>query len=152
MAILMGKNYALINAALFGFFSSLAGFLIVPESHGNGWEYLWITTGTGGFLTAYVFSSFFIVRPKNYSNTRLIFSGVFIGLMSHWTHWYVFLLAQYIRCTWLADFSSECPNPIEALTGAVYLSMGSLILLGWLAIPVAICVLFLTRRIASPSN
>ena len=60
LATLMGKNYALINAALFGFISSLAGFLIVPESHGNGWEYLWITTGAGGFLTAFLFSYFFI--------------------------------------------------------------------------------------------
>jgi len=71
----MGKNYALINAALFGFISSLAGFLIVPESHGNGWEYLWITTGAGGFLTAFLFSYFFIVLPKNFSRARLILVG-----------------------------------------------------------------------------
>jgi hypothetical protein len=148
----MGKNYTLMNATLFGFISALAGFFIVPESHGNGWEYLWITTGAGAFLTAFLFSCFFIVRPKNYSNARLVFIGIFIGVMSHWTHWYLLLLANSMHCIWSGEFSSSCPNPIEALMGAVYLSLGSFILLGWLAIPAAIGSLFLSKRIASPSN
>ena len=152
LAILMRKNYALINATLFGFISALAGYFIVPDQHGNGWEYLWITTGVGGFLTAFLFSFFFIVLPKNFSNARLIFSGFFIGVLSHWTHWYLFLLAESMHCLWTGESSSSCPNPIEALMGAVYLSGGSLIVLGWLAIPSAICSLFLSKRIASPSN
>ena len=148
----MRKNYALINATLFGFISALAGYFIVPDQHGNGWEYLWITTGVGGFLTAFLFSFFFIVLPKNFSNARLIFSGFFIGVLSHWTHWYLFLLAESMHCLWTGESCSSCPNPIEALMGAVYLSGGSLIVLGWLAIPSAICSLFLSKRIASPSN
>lgn len=148
----MRKNYALINATLFGFISALAGYFIVPDQHGNGWEYLWITTGAGGFLTAFLFSYFFIILPKNFSNARLIFSGFFIGVLSHWTHWYLFLLAESMHCIWTGEFSSSCPNPIEAeaLMGAVYLSGGSLIVLGWLAIPSAICSLFLSKRIAVP--
>jgi hypothetical protein len=53
-----------------------------------------------------------------------------------------------MHCIWSGEFSSSCPNPIEALI----LSLGSLILLGWLAIPAAIGSLFLSKRIASPSN
>ena len=151
LAILMRKNYVLINATLFGFISALAGYFIVPDQHGNGWEYLWITTGAGGFLTAFLFSYFFIILANNFSNARLIFSGFFIGVLSHWTHWYLFLLANGMRCIWTGEFSSSCPNPIEALMGAVYLSGGSLILLGWSAIPAAIGSLFLSKRIAVPS-
>jgi len=147
----MNRNFALINATLFGVISALAGYFIVPDEHGDGWEHLWITTGAGGFLTAFLFSCFFIVLPKNFSKARLIFSGFFIGVLSHWTHWYLFLLAESMHCLWTGEFSSSCPNPIEALMGAVYLSGGSLIVLGWLAIPSAICSLFLSKRIAVPS-
>lgn len=147
----MNRNFALINATLFGVISALAGYFIVPDEHGDGWEHLWITTGAGGFLTAFLFSCFFIVLPKNFSKARLIFSGFFIGVLSHWTHWYLFLLAESRHCLWTGEFSSSCPNPIEALMGAVYLSGGSLIVLGWLAIPSAICSLFLSKRIAVPS-
>ncbi len=146
----MNRNFALINATLFGFISALAGYFIVPDEHSDGWEHLWITTGAGGFLTAFLFSCFFIILPKNFSNARLIFSGFFIGVLSHWTHWYLFLLAESMHCLWTGEFSSSCPNPIEALMGAVYLSGGSLIVLGWLAIPSAICSLFLSKRIAVP--
>lgn len=144
----MSRNYSLINATLFGFISALAGKLIISDYHGKNWEYLWISTGAGGFFTALLFSYVFIVLTKNYSNSRLILIGILIGVISHWTHWYLLLSAQSIRCFWSGEFSSSCPNPIEAFMGAVYLSGGSLIFLGWLAVPASIFSLMLSKRMA----
>ena len=141
-------SYSFLNGLIFGIISALAGFLFVQEPHGDGWESLWISTGTAGFITGYIFSKFLVTKPKKYSNSRLVITGVIIGILSHWMHWYISLIANYIYVEFLGTYMYGEPiNPLEGLFAAIQLSFISLLFFGWTAIPLAIGALYLTLLI-----
>ena len=76
-------SFAVVNGLIFGLISALAGFFFVTEPHGEGWEFLWITTGIGGFIAGFLISRALIVKRDNYTNSRLVTCGFLIGILSH---------------------------------------------------------------------
>ncbi len=146
-------SFSLINGLIFGLISALAGLLSVNEPHGAGWEFLWITTGIGGFVAGLLIPKILIVKPNNYTNARLMTSGFIIGILSHWIHWYVSLVANYINVELFgAQMFGEPTNPLEAVLASVQLSLVSLLFFGWTAIPISIGTLFLTKRIKTEGS
>lgn len=141
-------SFSLITGLIFGAVSALAGFLFVTEPHGEGWEFLWISTGTGGFITGFSISKLLVVTPNNYTYSRLLTSGLMIGIVSHWVHWYISLVAIYVNVQFFGAYMFGEPiDPLNALLASIQLSFMSLIFYGWTAIPLAIVTLFLTKRI-----
>jgi len=141
-------SFSFLNGLTFGIISALAGFLFVNKPHGDGWEFLWITTGTAGFVTGFLICKFLVTNPGNYSSSRLIITGLIIGILSHWIHWYISLVANYINVEFFVAYMyGEPTNPLEGLLASIQLSFISLLFFGWTAIPLAIGTLFLTRRI-----
>lgn len=141
-------NFSLIYSLIFGLISALAGFLFITDSHGEGWEYLGVSTGIAGFLTAFLLSKLLIVKRNKYDGSTLVVTGLITGILSHWVHWYQSLVANYINVKLFGAYMFGDPtHPVDALLAAVQLSLMSLLIFGWTAIPLAIGALFLTKRI-----
>ncbi|BDD03723.1 hypothetical protein [Aureibacter tunicatorum] len=139
-------NFSIIYALIFGLVSAIAGLLFITETYGKGWEYLWLSTGFAGFFSAFLFSK--LHNKHIYAGFELVKLGLVVGITSHWVHWYISLLVSYINVEFLGAYMyGEHIDPFEGLLVAFELSFISLLVFGWIAIPISIGVAFLTRWI-----
>ena len=84
----INPGFSFTYSCIFGAISAFAGFLFSGQE-GTNFEYLYVYTALGGFIGGYLVSSWLIVKPNNYSNSRLIISGVIIGFVSPYTCWLI---------------------------------------------------------------
>ncbi len=141
----INSGFSFTYSCIFGAISAFAGFIFSGESEG-GWEYLYVYTGLGGFIGGYLVSSWLIVKPNNYSNSRLIMSGFIIGFVSNYI---CALIAGGFHGvieneTVVKFFESFIEEMILAPAGFAFLN---LFFFGWLIIPLAVGTLLLTKKI-----
>mgnify|MGYP000359604574 FL=1 len=141
----MKPGFSFTYSCIFGAISAFAGFIFSGEG-ARGWEYLYIYTGLGGFIGGYLVSSLLIVKPNNYSNSRLTISGFIIGFVSNYICWLIAggfhpLFDNETVAKFLESFIEEM---ILAPAGFAFMN---LFFFGWLIIPFAIGTLFFTRFI-----
>jgi hypothetical protein len=136
------KFYALI----FGLISTIAGFLFTWDAIGKGWGYLGIYTGSASMITAYFFSRIIIEKKNRYSDVRLYFTAILVGLFSHWLFLYEIFLLNYIKWKFFKVYYFSPPDdPLNGLYAALVSSAVSLLFFGWLAIPFSVWIMFLSN-------
>lgn len=136
-------------ALTFGFVSAFVTFFMFRNSIGEGWDILWVYTGSGAAITAFIFSKYFIEKPKKFNDLRLIVIAFIVGILSHWTSWYEALVVQYIRWKFFdLSFLGTPENPINGLYGAVEMTFISLLFFGWTAIPVSIGLIYFSKKLS----
>lgn len=138
--------FSFIYSCIFGAISAFAGFIFSDGAAERGWENFYIYTGLGGFIGGYLVSSLLIVKPNNYSTSRLVISGFIIGFVS-----------PYICFLFLGVLHNSFDNEIvvnEIFIEFIFLLPAGLAFLnlfffGWLIIPLAMGTLFFTRFITT---
>ena len=139
-------KFSVFYALTFGIISALASIIIFHDAIGKGWNILWIYTGSGSMITAFLFARYFIEKPKKFNNIRLIFIAILVGIFSHWLSWYEVLVVNYIRWEFFnVNFYSGPVDPIKGLFFAALMTYISLIVFGWTAIPFSIVLIYLSK-------
>ncbi len=144
----LNASYSLKFALIFGGISSIAALLMtsvvfVEES----WRGLWLFTGSASFVVGYALSHWLIERRESPSNSRLVWVGSLIALLSHWLCWYSFLCVTYVRGAFLGETLGDAPiDPLMGLGVACGYTLLSMAFLGWLSVPIAIFLCAWLRR------
>jgi len=137
-----------IYTLLFGMVSAIAAVIIVHDASGDGWEFLWIYTGSAAMITAFFFSKYFIERKNKFNSWRLIVIGTIVGILSHWLSWYETIIVNYIKLKFFGmSFLGTPKNPINGIYGALKMSFISLLFFGWTAIPISVVLLMFSKRL-----
>ncbi len=147
-------KFSIYYALNFGIISAIAPILIFQGATGKGWDILWIYTGTGSMITAFLFAWYFIERPKKFNHLRLILIAILVGIFSHWLSWYEIMVVDYIQWKFSGPHLAGTPsNPINGLYGAALMAILSLIFMGWTAIPFSIGSIYLSKLMyVKPDN
>ena len=138
--------FSFIYSCIFGAISAFAGFIFSDGAAERDWENLYVFTGLGGFIGGYLVSSLLIVKPNNYSTSRLVISGFIIGFVSPY---FCFLILGFLH----NSFDNETVVKfLESFIEIIFLlpagfTFLNLFFFGWLIIPLAIGTLFFTRFI-----
>lgn len=144
----LNVSYSLKFALIFGGVSSMAALLMtsivfVEES----WRGLWVFAGLASFVVGYVLSRWLVERRRSPSNSRLVWVGSLIALLSHWLCWYSFLVVTYVRNVYLGESLGLDPvDPLLGLGVACGYTLFSMAFLGWLSLPIAIFLCIWLRR------
>lgn len=132
----------------FGLVSVIATIFMFRNAIGEGWNMLWVYTGSGAAITAFVFAKYFIEKPKKFNEPRLFIIALIVGILSHWLSWYEMPVVQYISWKFSAlSFLGTPENPISSLYGAVQMCFISLLFFGWTAIPISIALIYLSKKL-----
>jgi|TARA_B110000858_G_scaffold30661_1_gene33598 hypothetical protein len=142
--------FSFIYSCIFGAISAFAGFIFSDGAAGREWGNLYVYTGLGGFIGGYLVSSLLIVKPNNYSTSRLVISGFIIGFVSPY---FCFLILGGLHNSFdnetVVKFLESFINLIFVPAGLAFVN---LFFFGWLIIPLAISTLFFSRFITTPSS
>jgi len=118
----------------------LIGVLVSREATGRGWEVLPVVGGVGGLMTGAFFWWLLIVRGAQYTIRRGIVAGVLTGVVGHYVVGYVLLLAAFLsyRLTDrpVSSLGEQPVDPVFGFVGAAGLALWSLVLFGWLTVPI----------------
>jgi hypothetical protein len=114
-----------------------AGF--VWNAVGEGWRWMVPSSGASAFVVGALVWWALIARRSSPRPARGAACGALVGVLSHPIAWYLVLVVH-----WLGDARSslgEPPaDPFTAVLGAATFSVWSLLLTGWLTVPVATLV------------
>lgn len=133
---------------IFGIVSAVVTIFMFRNSIGEGWNMLWIYTGSGAAIIAFIFAKYFIEKPKKYNKFRLFIVASIVGILSHWMSWYEALVVQYIGWKFFnLSFLGTPENPISGIYGAVQMTFISLLFFGWTAIPISIGLIYLSKKL-----
>jgi hypothetical protein len=107
---------------------------------GAGWREFPAIAAAGSFLAGFVVWWQYVALPGRTGAGRGAVAGLATGLLAHPATWYLFICLNWalIRLNLRTGpiEGDEPLNPLNGLAGAVVFSVISLVLLGWLTIPV----------------
>lgn len=147
-AFLKTINFSFLYAIMFGIVSSIAALIFVPDSHGDGWEHLWIYTGSAAFITAFLLSKLLIEKKENFKLTRIVSVAIAVAILGHWLSWYESIVVNYAEWKFFGMHVLGDPlNPLNGIYGALQFSIISIVFFGWIAIPVSVGLIVLTKRL-----
>jgi hypothetical protein len=136
------------------------GLWVSRNSTAGDWAGFPIFAALAGALTAGFFWWFLLARRGRYHVRRGILAGMLAGFSGHWICWYLLIMTRNV-CYWttggcLSTLGERPVDPLYGLWGAVVLSAASLLLFGWLTIPLGALLGGLAaawlRRLASRST
>jgi hypothetical protein len=119
---------------------ALIGVYISLNAVGSGYELLPFSAGLAALVCTAGFWWLILDRNKKYTLLRGAYAGGLSGITAHYVCWYLMILAQNI-CYWgwrgcVSSLGDPPANPLLGLWGALIFSFWSLLLLGWLTVPV----------------
>jgi hypothetical protein len=120
----------------------LCGALIAAL--GEGWPEFPLYTGIATFLTTFVVWWLSVARPRQAGVARGAVAGLISGLVAHPVTWYILicfnwaLIALSIRDG--PSAGQEPMTPLSGLLGALVYSLASIVVMGWITIPVGAVV------------
>ena len=139
-------GFSKFYSLLFGIISAIAGKFLAPKGSDDFWGNIWIYTGSASLIVAYFLSKYFIEKKQNFSNKRLIFVAMNVGLLSHWLFWYEAIVVNYIKWKFSGLPSLVPPfDPMTGIVGAFLNSFFSLLYFGWIALPVSVVMIFISK-------
>ena len=151
-------NFSLVYGILFALGGIGVGlFVYFVSSRNNDKQFFFVFSGLGGFLTAYYASKFLVVKKDGIRFNRFFWTSILVGLLSHWTCWYLMILFINIDY-WLLDSYfhgrslNEPINILIGLPGAFGLCIWSWIFCGWLTVPLSILALHNTKPLLDKLN
>lgn len=126
----------LVLGVLGAAFGAVLGFWIARGAAGHGWDKLGYPAAAAAGLTIMPLWWLVLERPRRFSIARGASVGALAGLLAHYPCWYLAAVGQYVAFRFFGGSPSstgEPPiGPIEALQGALVLSVWSWLLYGWL--------------------
>lgn len=131
------KTQQKLMASLVFAFSGLISAVFILSTGQKGdhmWWFLIIGASAAAFLLSYIFWGFFILKKEISSYIRGIVVGMWIAMISHPVMWYLFLLFGYVFQI-KGSMGGDPMNPWQGLWAALVYSVPSLLLAGWLTIP-----------------
>jgi hypothetical protein len=145
----MGRKRRLVWSLSFGVAGLASALVFVHEPVGKGWQMLPYAAGIASLLAAWL--TWGLMRPMT-SARRGALTGAVIGLLSHPPAWYLAILWHYLVGA-RSSTGDEPLDPIMGITGSLVFSFWSLLLTGWLTIPVgAVLGVVLAKRLTSPAG
>jgi len=126
---------ALIWLLVFGIAGFATATLFTQDSAGEGWEAFRYFAGLASFLVS-GFVWFTLSRGRILGIRRGVAMGALVGLLSHPVTWYLAILYNYFWATRFLQ-SDKALGPISGMDGSLVFSFWSLLLTGWMTVPVA---------------
>lgn len=119
--------------------AAFIGWLVSHNAAGQGYENFPIFAVFGAFISTTFLSWLIIVKRQSFTFKAGALVGVLTGFFSHFTCWYIFLLYNYLDYHYLggvlAPGGEEPVGPVAALSVMGIMSFFSLIVVGWITIP-----------------
>ena len=117
----------------------LAGLWVAQMAIGDGYTVFVIAAPVAAFLSGTLSWWLFVVRPRRCNWIRGAGAGATAAVLGHLLCWYILLVGAYV---W-HSLSGEAVaggdvviNPLEAITAAGIYGAFSLLLIGWVTVPV----------------
>jgi hypothetical protein len=125
-----------------GLIGALIGLYVSLNAIGSGYELLPFTAGLAAFGCTAGTWWLLLDRNRKYSLWRGALAGGLAGIFAHYVCWYLMILAQNI-CYWgwggcVSSLGDPPANPLIGFGGALVFSLWSLLLFGWLTIPIGV--------------
>ena len=123
-----------------GLIGAIIGFYVSLNAIDSGYKVLTFTSGLAAFGCTYGFWWLLLDRKREYSIWRGALAGGLAGILAHYVSWYLLILTQNI-CYWgwggcVSSLGDLPTNPLIGLGGALVFSLWSLLLFGWLTVPI----------------
>ena len=140
-------KFALLNSMI-GF---LIGIYIAFTASGNGYWIFIIGAPVSAFVCGFYFWRLIAKTQTDITSGKIIISGLLTGSVSHYLCWVLLNVGMNI-CYWITgnctgSLGSPPANILQGLMyGFVYTGM-SLVLFGWITIPMSVGIGFLMKKI-----
>jgi hypothetical protein len=117
----------------------LAGAWVATTAIGRGYGAFALVAPIAAFLSGSLTWWLMIARSRYYSRLRGASAGAIAAILGHYICWYLFMVSAFFsQSTSRSPLSpgQAMPNPMEAIVWAGAPALWSLVLLGWITLPV----------------
>jgi hypothetical protein len=143
-------QHSLVMGALCGVVGLGVGIVVRVNATGGGYEAFPLYASLAALLTGTAAWWLLVALPAAYRSLRGALAGALAGLVAHYVCWYLMILGSNV-CYWLwgacvGSLGEPPVDPLYGLLGAAALSLGSLLLFGWLTVPAGGVLGFILAR------
>ena len=150
-------SFSIIYGLLFSLVGLAVGLVILLTTPNEDYNGFFLPASIGGFLTAWGLSRLFLERANGFKTIRITWVSILVGLLSHWTCWYIVVILLNFDY-WILDESlmgGYFDTPIDLLNGlygVFAFCLWSWVFYGWITVPGSVATAFLARYFYERKN
>lgn len=128
----------------------LAGIAVSFNADGDGWEWFWVASTSAAFVCGAAAWRLLAERPSRERPIWGALAGGLAGLAAHYLTWYFQYVANNV-CFWLTggctgSLGEPPADLLQAFVGSAGFTFFSLIVCGWLTVPIGVVLGLLFAR------